>query len=185
MFFAFTKGILCAAALFSICVVLVACSSNFMTTANYLLNGNKNEIEYSELERGIDAETLESDMSSNTSTESTEFNRENNEPKFPRHDHGLILLDVTSQNLASAYRRYGISSVGIIVLDSRFSSDLRFGDRIFSINGREVFSSQEFDFAIKDCKIGEIIDVGIIRDSSVITIKIKLKERVPDSVNFD
>ena len=185
MFFALSKGILCAVALICICAVLVACSSNFMTTANYLLNGNKNEIEYSVLEHGIDAETLESNMSSTDSVESTEFNMENNEPKLPKHDHGLILLDVTMQNLASAYRRYGISSVGIIVLESRFSPDMCLGDKIISINGKEVYSSTEFNSAIRDCKVGEFIDVCIVRDNKVIEIKLKLEEKIPDSVNFD
>ena len=181
MFLAISKGILCAVALICIVAVLVACSSNFMTTANYLINGNKNEIEYNDLER-------ENGISPNTSAESSEFTRENDEddrPEFSKHDHGLILLDVTQQNLASAYRRYGVSSVGIIVLESRFSSDIRFGDKICSINGREVYSSDEFNLAIKDCEVGEFIDVGIIRDNRTIKIKIKLEEKIPDSVSFD
>ena len=186
MFFALSKGILCAVALICICAVLVACSSNFMTTANYLINGNRNEIEYGELELGNDK--LENNISPNTSTESSALNRETDESDrsdFPRHDHGLILLDITQQNLASAYRRYGISSIGIIVLESRFSSDIHFGDKIFSINGREVYSSDEFDSEIKDLEVGEFIEVGIIRDNRVINIKIKLEERISGSVSFD
>ena len=179
MFLALSKGVLCVVALLCICALLVACSSNFMTTANYLLNGSKNEIEYSELGNNIPF---------NTSTESAEFSSENKEParpEFSKHDHGLILLDVTSQNLASAYRIYGISSVGIIVLESCFSPDVCIGDKIISINGRDVYSSAEFNMAIKDCRAGDFIDVGIIRDDRVIEVRIKLEEKVPDSVSFD
>lgn len=181
MFLAISKSILCAVALICICVVLVACSSNFMTTANYFINGNKNEIEYNDLER-------ENSISPNTSAESSEFNRENDEsdrPEFSKHDHGLILLDVTTQNLASAYRKYGISSEGIIVLESRLSSDIYFGDKIISINGKEVYASAEFNLAIKDCEVGEYISVGIIRDNSEIEVRLKLREKTPDSVSFD
>ena len=111
MLLALSKGILCAVALLSICAVLVACSSNFMMTANYLINGDKNEIEYGELKGGIQSTTL---------AESYDLDRENGElghQENSKHDHGLILLDVTQQNLASAYRRYGISSIGVIVLE--------------------------------------------------------------------
>ena len=185
MFFALSKGILCAVALLCICAVLVACGSNFVTTANYLLNGSKNEIEYNELKRGISAEKLENNISSTTATASAEFNVENSESEFSGHDHGLILLDVTSQNLASAYRKYGISSVGIIVLESRYSTDVRFGDKIISVNGIEVYSSTEFNSVIRGCKVGEFIDVCIVRDNRVIKIRLKLEEEVYDSVNFD
>ncbi len=99
-------------------------------------------------------------------------------------DHGLILLDVTSQNLPAAYRKYGITTTGVIVIDVGDTS-LKFGDRIISINGEAVNSSGYVDLICKRFSVGDTVTVSVARGSEVVEVELTLVERVPDSVTFD
>lgn len=100
-------------------------------------------------------------------------------------DHGLIILDVTAQNLASAYRRYGITSTGIIILESRYSTDLRYGDKIITVDGKDVDSSSNLNTLMKSYSVGDTVVLGILRDNTVIEVELTLHEKVPDTVTFD
>ena len=100
-------------------------------------------------------------------------------------DHGLIILEVTTQNLASAYRRYGITSTGIIILESKYSTELHYGDRIITIDGREVESYNALNTAMKSYSVGDTVVIGIVRNNKVIEVELTLHEKVPDTVNFD
>ena len=99
-------------------------------------------------------------------------------------DHGLILLDVTEQNLPSAYRKYGITEVGVVILDSIYSDELEYGDRVVMINGQEINSSAEVALIVKGCSIGDVITVSVKRGSSIHEIKLTLREKVPEKVSF-
>ena len=100
-------------------------------------------------------------------------------------NHGLITLDVTAQNLPAAYRKYGITNVGVIILDSELTNELKYGDTIVSINGQEIESSADVEMIIKSKSIGDVITVSVMRDGKVIHADITLQEKVPDSVKFD
>ena len=100
-------------------------------------------------------------------------------------DHGLIMLDVTAQNLPTAYRKYGITNVGVIILDSELTNELKYGDTIVSINGQEIESSADVEMIIKSKSIGDVITVSVMRDGKVIDAQINLQEKIPDSVKFD
>lgn len=100
-------------------------------------------------------------------------------------DHGLIMLDVTAQNLPAAYRKYGITSIGVVILESSLTSELKYGDMIVSINGEEISSAREVDLAIKVCSVGDSISVSVKRGDSIVEAKIVLDEKIPESVSFD
>ena len=100
-------------------------------------------------------------------------------------DHGLIMLDVTAQNLPSAYRKYGITNVGVIILESEFTDDLMYGDTIVSINGQDIESSADVDLIVKGCSVGDVIKVKVARGRSLVEVELTLCEKVPESVNFD
>lgn len=100
-------------------------------------------------------------------------------------DHGLIMLDVTEQNLPAAYRKYGITSIGVIILDSQYSDELEYGDTIVSVNGQAIDSSADVELITKACSVGDEITVSVMRGKEIITAKLVLHEKVPEKVSFD
>jgi serine protease Do len=100
-------------------------------------------------------------------------------------DHGLIMLDVTRQNLNAAYYKYGITTMGIIVLESQYSSDIQYGDNVIAIDGEAVSSSKQVDTFLKSYSVGDTITVSIMRNGNIIEVKLTLREKIPDSVTFE
>jgi serine protease Do len=100
-------------------------------------------------------------------------------------DHGLIMLDVSSQNLPTAYRKYGITQTGIIIIESKYSSELKYGDRIISINGEEVGSSSEVTLVMKKYSVGDTVKVKVSRNGVLYEASITLAEKVPADIVFN
>jgi len=100
-------------------------------------------------------------------------------------DHGLTLLDVTVQNLPAAYRKYGITNTGVVILQSKFSDELKYGDYIVSVNGGEIDSSYDVELALKSFSVGDEISVSVVRDGKIVEVVITLQEKVPESVSFN
>lgn len=99
-------------------------------------------------------------------------------------DHGLILLDVTEQNLPSAYRKYGITTVGVVILDSQYCDELQYGDNVLSINGQSIDSSSDVAMIVKDYSVGDVITISVKRGKNVVEIQLTLQEKVPEKVSF-
>ena len=99
-------------------------------------------------------------------------------------DHGLIMLDVTAQNLPSAYRKYGITNIGVVILDSAYSDALKYGDTIVSVNGQEVSSSSDVELIIKKLHVGDVVTFCVTRGKEQVEVKLELHEKVPDTVSF-
>ncbi len=100
-------------------------------------------------------------------------------------DHGLIMMDVTAQNLLTAYSKYGITSVGVVILESDLTKELTFGDTIVSVNGKQVSSSYEVELIVKGCSVGDEITVSFRRGDEVLETDITLVEKVPESISFE
>lgn len=100
-------------------------------------------------------------------------------------DMGLTLLDVTAQNLPAAYYKYGITTAGIIVIESRHTDEIKYGDRIISVNGIEVKSLTDIERILKSCRVGDKIRVAVVREDNVIEVEYELKEKVPEKITFE
>ena len=100
-------------------------------------------------------------------------------------DHGLIMLDVTAQNLPAAYRKYGITSTGIIVLESEFSDEILYGDSVFAIDGVSVSSSTQVDDLLKSYSVGDTIKLSLMRNGKAVEADLVLREKVPNGVKFE
>ncbi len=100
-------------------------------------------------------------------------------------DSGLTVMDVTAQNRYYAYQKYGIDTIGVIVIESRNSSELRLGDMIAYINGKEIFSSLDIELVLKSSNVGDVLDMTVRRDGREIDVKLTLTEKVPDRVSFE
>lgn len=100
-------------------------------------------------------------------------------------DSGLTVLDVTNQNLPSAYKKYGITTTGVIIIESKYSEELKYGDKIVAIGDASISSSSELDIAFKYYSVGDEVTVSVARNGQIINVNIVLREKVSGSVNFE
>ncbi len=97
-------------------------------------------------------------------------------------DHGLTVLDITNENLMQYHYYYGISEIGVYVVESEYASELQNSDRIISINGTKVTTEAELKAVIAECKVGDEITIVADRKGQTVTCKLTLQEYVPDRV---
>ena len=98
---------------------------------------------------------------------------------------GLTVLDVTAQNRYIVYQRYGISTIGVVVLESANTDELKLGDKIISIDGVEIETSDDITLLLKSYSVGDTVTVKISRNGTEYDVSLKLTEQVPESVIFD
>lgn len=99
-------------------------------------------------------------------------------------DSGLTVMEVTNQNLYYAYQKYGITSTGVIIIESRNSSELQLGDIIVSVNGSSISSASDIEIILKQFSVGDTITLTVKRNNENKEVKLTLTEKVPDQVSF-
>ncbi len=102
-----------------------------------------------------------------------------------RVDHGLELIDINDLFTAASYR---VGALGVYVYESKFTDEIKNGDRIASINGKEVSSSAGVKEALYGCKVGDTVSVTVVRGGRFVDVKLTLREYVPEnagSVSFE
>ncbi|MBE6566973.1 MAG: trypsin-like serine protease [Ruminococcaceae bacterium] len=97
-------------------------------------------------------------------------------------DHGLMLLDVTEENLAQYHNFYGIEEIGVYVVESEYATELKIIDRIVSVNGIEVKTVADFKKLLVDCKVGDTITIVADRKGETVMCDLVLQEYVPDRI---
>ena len=97
-------------------------------------------------------------------------------------DSGLTVVDVTSY--AMAYKN-GFSHTGVIILESKYTDEFRWGDKIVSVDGTEIKQSSELELLLEGYSVGDEIGITILRNGQTLKISLVLKEKVPSSVDFD
>ena len=100
-------------------------------------------------------------------------------------DSGLTVIEVTDQNRYYAYQKYGITTTGVIIFESKNTDNLKFGDKIVNIDGVEIKSAQDVEIAIKSHKVGDTVAVTVKRNGETVEVELTLAEKVPESVSFD
>jgi serine protease Do len=99
-------------------------------------------------------------------------------------DSGLTIMEVTNQNLYYAYQKYGITSTGVIIIESRNTSELQLGDIIVSVNGSAISSASDIELILKQFSVGDTITLTVKRNNENKEVKLTLTEKVPDQVSF-
>jgi serine protease Do len=97
-------------------------------------------------------------------------------------DHGLTLLDITEENLMQYYYYYGISEVGVYVVESEYAKELQNSDRIVSVNGTAVKTSADVKTILSSCKVGDKLTIVADRKGTSISCTLVLQEYVPDRI---
>lgn len=95
-----------------------------------------------------------------------------------RVDHGLQLIDINDLFTAASYR---VNSLGVYVYESKYTDEIKNGDRIASINGKEVSTSAGVKEALNGCSVGDTVDVTVARGGRFVDVKLTLKEYVPEN----
>lgn len=96
-------------------------------------------------------------------------------------DCGLELLDITRSNL-SGYRWCGIDTVGVYVVSSEYTNELKNKDRIISVDGNTVSTAADVQSVVSQHKVGDSITVVASRDGREVSVNITLREYVPDNI---
>ena len=97
-----------------------------------------------------------------------------------RVDHGLELIDIGDLFTAASYR---VNSLGVYVYESKYTDEIKNGDRIASVNGKEVSTSAGVKEALFGCKVGDTVNVTVVRGGKFYEVKLTLKEYVPQKSN--
>lgn len=95
-----------------------------------------------------------------------------------RVDHGLNLVDINDWFMASTYR---VSAFGVYVLESKYTEEIKNGDRIVSVNGIEVTTSTDITSALSDCEVGDKVKFVLARRGKTVEAEMILREYNPTS----
>ena len=101
-----------------------------------------------------------------------------------RIDLGMTLLDVTSSQMAWMY---GVSETGVYVYSVTNNSNAAAsgflpGDYITKFDGKKVTSSDDINKILEDHKVGDKVEVTIIRRRETLTVKLELEEYSPNLI---
>lgn len=98
---------------------------------------------------------------------------------------GLSLLDISNSQTAMMY---GVNETGVYIQSvekgsGAQSAGFKRGDRIVSVDGKEISTKSEFDAAIKDKSVGDEIKITVSRNGKTTQLTLVLEEYTPDSAN--
>lgn len=102
-----------------------------------------------------------------------------------RVDHGLELIDIGDLFTAASYR---VGTLGVYVYESKYTDEIKNGDRIVSINGKEVSTSAGVKEALYGCSVGDTVKVTVARGGRFVDAELTLREYIPenaDEVSFE
>jgi serine protease Do len=95
-----------------------------------------------------------------------------------RIDTGLTFVDLTSMKNAIYY---GVRSLGIYVKsvdsDNATAAGFESGDLIYSIEDKKIDSAADLTSAFTDYAVGDRVEITVVRDSEMRTIKLVLGEK--------
>ena len=92
-----------------------------------------------------------------------------------RIDFGATLIDVLDPMTAMMYR---LSATGVYVSRAEPDSALKPGDRIISIDGKEIGSSADVAAMLDTLKVGDVLKITVSRNGSALTVEHVLKQYV-------
>ena len=96
---------------------------------------------------------------------------------------GVELMDITNPMYAMYY--YGSDKAGCFVNgvvsgSGAEKAGVSVGDRIVSVNGKEIETAADVEKAVENKKVGDVIELKIERNGNERVIKVTLSEYVPD-----
>ncbi|MDR1629322.1 MAG: trypsin-like peptidase domain-containing protein [Oscillospiraceae bacterium] len=90
-----------------------------------------------------------------------------------RVEAGFSLLEVSD---AMTARMYGVNTLGLYIMESKSADFLR-GDRIISMDGKEIADVAGFKALLEDHSVGDVVEITVIRDGVTKTVSLTLGEK--------
>ena len=114
-------------------------------------------------------------------------------------DTGLELYEVSSSNILVALRYFGMSHTGLYVMESEYSTEIKYGDLLVSVNDVSVQTDAEVKAAFEGLMVGDTVTLRLLRREiehqngrevaveREITVELVLQEYVPEdaSIRFE
>ena len=98
---------------------------------------------------------------------------------------GISLYDVTDASMA---RYLGLSGYGTYITDvtAGYNDDvLQVGDRIISVNGEEISSSEDVTAIVKKASVGDKLTFQVSRNGKIIEVEVTCYEKVPETTSTE
>lgn len=98
---------------------------------------------------------------------------------------GISLYDVTDASMA---RYLGLSGYGTYITDvtAGYNDDvLQVGDRIISVNGEEISSSEDVTAIVKKASVGDKLTFQVSRNGKITEVEVTCYEKVPETTNTE
>ena len=90
-----------------------------------------------------------------------------------RIDFGATLIDIFDARTAMMYR---LQTTGVYVSQADADSALKAGDRIISIEGKEITSAANVKSVIEAHKVGDVLSIAVSRNGQTTTVQLQLKQ---------
>ena len=91
--------------------------------------------------------------------------------------HGFTLIEI---NDFLDMAKYGVRNTGVYIFASEYSDSFKKGDLIRSVNGVQISYISDIKTALKNCKIGDTVDISVYRNGKTFTEKLVLREYAPN-----
>ena len=93
---------------------------------------------------------------------------------------GIGVIEVLDPMTAAMYRLGGMGIYVGSVLDE--NNSLKKGDRISSINGKEIQTTSDITAILSEHKVGDVVTVKVFRDGKEAEVSVTLTEQIPEAV---
>lgn len=89
---------------------------------------------------------------------------------------GISIIDIEDSWTAMQYR---VNALGVYIVSSEYTNELKSGDRITAIDGTEVTYSSDVKALLKKYEVGDEVTVTVVRNGQYVDVKVTLQEYVP------
>jgi len=87
---------------------------------------------------------------------------------------GVQVMDITTDIYNSTGMRFGVYITDVIAFSGAQEAGIQSGDIIYSLNGKKVQNVQVLFDILAKTKVGDTLEVGIIRNDEILTLKAPL-----------
>ena len=97
-------------------------------------------------------------------------------------DTGLEVREITQSEINLYYMFYGINTPGVYVINSKYATELKNGDRIISVNGNKTETLSALNSELDRYKVGDTVTIVATRGDGEFTVNMTLQEYIPDRI---
>lgn len=94
---------------------------------------------------------------------------------------GRVSLGITYMDISDSYTAmmYRVNTLGVYILESEYNDELKIGDRVTAVDGKEITYGNDIKAILKDHKVGDKITLTVVRDGRYVDVEMECHEYVP------